>query len=191
MNPVISPDIGRSTSGRKETFKKAVILGIVLLSIAAMVTFFISAYSGRTDYTLRFISKVLVIISVVSILALGMYLYSKSRNSRFSTYRRFIVISASPEYIRADSTVVKAVDPSVELSFWRSSQDTTCSHPDDRICSVCLATVDLARPGALGAGQAACCNSWFHKYCVLQYWQSNDGNVICPNCRHDRSEMSS
>lgn len=180
-----------ASSDRREAFKKAVIVLILLLSIAAMVTFFISAYSSRTDYTLRFVSRVLVILATVLILFLGIYLYSKSRNSPYSAHRRVVLISAYPEYIRADSTVIKAVDPTLEASFWRPNPDATCTHPDDRICSVCLATVDLARPGVLGAGQAACCNGWFHKYCVLQYWQSNDGNVICPNCRHDITQMSS
>jgi hypothetical protein len=93
----------------------------------------------------------------------------------------------------ARTTSVKAVEPVIESSFWRheTEQDHSAT-ADDKLCSVCLCSVEhTRRPMSsipdIGSGQAACCNSWFHRYCVLQYWQSNDGNVICPNCRYERS----
>ena len=176
---------------RNETLKKVLIASVLLFSIAAVVTFFISAYSSPSNSTLRLVSRVLVIISIVIFLALGFYLYARSRRTRMYWSRRVLVVEEASDYNRRNPSVIKAVDPAIEASFWRLHPDTTGTLPDDRICSVCLSTVDPSRPGALGAGQAGCCNGWFHKYCVLQYWQSNDASVICPNCRHDPTEMMS
>jgi hypothetical protein len=176
---------------RRILIKKILVSAVLLLSIAAIVIFLLAAYSSRTDYTLRFVSRVLVIIAIVAFLALGIYVYAQSRNYGRGLNRRVILIATSSDYARADTTVIKAVDPRIEAAFWRAYPDTSHTFPEDRICSVCLSTVDPLKPGALGSGQAACCKGWFHKYCVLQYWQTNGGTVICPNCRHDGTETSS
>ena len=176
--------------------KKYAYVAIAALTVAAAVTYIISlSYDGRNSAWLV-VSRSLLVAVFVIFLAFGFMTW---RNAQIQP-RRMEAIRYVVQGYRAgpisQTRSVKAVEPSIETQFWRPDYiQSDASTPDDRICSVCLCSVQSDHKSHqsstpdIGSGQAACCNSWFHRYCVLQYWQSNDGNVVCPNCRYDRTPL--
>ena len=59
--------------------------------------------------------------------------------------------------------------------FWSSYAEEDAG---DNICSVCLSGPEAEVP----CGHSKCCQSFFHRDCMVTYWESVN-NVICPNCR--------
>ena len=57
------------------------------------------------------------------------------------------------------------------------------------LCSICLcedantAIIVSRNEESQQIGESVCCSSYFHKDCLIRYWNSI-GIVKCPNCRH-------
>ena len=190
MNIMRNSSAEELSAPRRGIMIKVLLFGLALVAVIASIVFFVLKTYGRNDNTLHFTYRVIVITVISAYAVIGLFLYGRSRTMRCEPDQRVILIATISDYATDDATVIRAVDPRIEAAFWRTQPKCSTTCPSDRVCSVCLSTVDPMKPGALGSGQAACCNGWFHKHCVLQYWQSNEGIVICPNCRHDRSKMS-
>jgi hypothetical protein len=178
------PPLGRKT-------KIVAFVVIVSLTIGACVTYIISSSYGGSNSAWLIVSRSLLVLcfAIFAILGFTVWRRARTQNHSYGTVR-YIVHPVAVTRTRS----VKAVEPAIESSFWRKTSQELSGCADDDICSVCLCAIHCQQnfrpassPPDIGSGQAACCNSWFHRYCVLQYWQSNDGNVICPNCRYERT----
>jgi hypothetical protein len=93
--------------------------------------------------------------------------------------RMLVTLVLRPEdFEDSEDEEVEMPDQSV---FWRIDQHA--EYPQhEQMCSICLETVaDRERSQV---GQAKCCESWFHRDCIDQYWNLSR-MPRCPNCRHD------
>ncbi len=93
----------------------------------------------------------------------------------------FLDTNEEDEYETSDGDEESDYDEKVE-QFWLSKGQAV--REIDKCCSICLCDVDNEEEG-FSAGLARCCGSVFHYDCTDEYWSRLDGEVRCPNCRHE------
>ena len=160
------------------------LVGLFCLGLLAGMVVISVCFRNDYGFTSMSVRTVILVISIFCIALAVLALHRGAMNNRLILSRRIIYYPQMGDS-KSSRVTIRAVDPMLESKFWDHST-ISYENPNDDICSICLCSVEGERYGR----KSACCNSSFHTYCVLQYWQSIGGEVLCPNCRHEFNQTT-